>query len=84
MIPILSLSLVGKPTDSQIMQKATGKNQFSINFDVSIKWNEIPYWIYFQLNRKKSLIKLEKIKNLKKLFSKNYLPIWIAKNAVEI
>jgi hypothetical protein len=35
-IPILSLSLVGKPTDAQIMQKATGKNQFSINFDVSI------------------------------------------------
>ncbi|XP_065338638.1 transmembrane protein 94 isoform X2 [Cloeon dipterum] len=30
-IPILALSLIGKPTDTQIMQRATGKNQFSIS-----------------------------------------------------
>ncbi|XP_059477239.1 transmembrane protein 94 isoform X2 [Neocloeon triangulifer] len=32
-IPILALSLIGKPTDTQIMQRATGKNQFLINTD---------------------------------------------------
>ncbi|KAK7869540.1 hypothetical protein R5R35_002309 [Gryllus longicercus] len=33
-IPILSLSLVGKPTDPQVMQKATGKNQNIVNTEV--------------------------------------------------
>ncbi|KAK6643306.1 hypothetical protein RUM43_004811 [Polyplax serrata] len=36
LIPLLSVSLVALPTNSQVMQKATGKNQCKINVEVSV------------------------------------------------
>jgi hypothetical protein len=35
-VPLLSASLVGTPTDSTIMQRATGKNQCAISGQVTI------------------------------------------------
>jgi len=34
-VPLLSVSLVGGPTDPEVMQKPTGKNQCSITSEVS-------------------------------------------------
>lgn len=35
-VPLLSVSLVGGPTDPGVMQKSTGKNQCSITSEVSL------------------------------------------------
>lgn len=35
-VPLLSVSLLGGPTDPEVMQKPTGKNQCSITPEVSL------------------------------------------------